>query len=82
MSDYVFALDTVSVRINSIPVPVQIGAAFHKDDPVVLVHPELFSPDPVFIHRTPGYEIPKRLEEPTVEQATAAPGEKRGARRG
>ena len=47
MSDYVFALDTVSVRINSIPVPVQIGAAFHKDDPVVLVHPELFSPDPV-----------------------------------
>lgn len=80
MSDYVFARDTVAVRINSCPVPVTLGAAFHKDDPVVKIHPELFQSDPVIVNRTPGFEIP--VNAPEVEQATAAPGERRTGRRG
>lgn len=78
MFEYVFARETVAVRINSCPVPVVQGAAFHRSDPVVAVHPELFSDTPVIVHRTPGYEFPA----PVVEQATAAPGERRTGRRG
>lgn len=43
------------------------------DDPFVKDHPEYFAPDPVTVTRSPGYQ--------PVEQATAAPGERRSVRR-
>ncbi len=43
------------------------------DDPFVKAHPELFRASPSNPKRT----VPER---PAVEQATAAPGERRGAR--
>lgn len=46
------------------------GDLFALDDPVVKKHRTLFGP--VVVRRSPGYQ-------PPVEQATAAPGEKRGA---
>lgn len=48
---------------------VEEGDAWDADDPIVKAHPELFSDTPVTVHSSFG----KR----TVEQATAAPGEKR-----
>jgi hypothetical protein len=46
------------------------GEAWVADDPFVLAHPNLFRADPA---------NPKRTR-PAVEQATAAPGERRGGR--
>jgi hypothetical protein len=58
---------------------VQMGQHWPADDPVVAAQPDLFSPDPRFGVRysTP----PAELAEPPVEQATAAPGERRNVRR-
>lgn len=49
------------------------GDVWDADDPFVKAHPELFSVEPTKLKRT--------TKDSTVEQATAAPGEKRGARR-
>jgi len=59
---------------------ILIGAGTHwpDDDPVVLEHPDLFSPDAryglVFTVRPADFDTP-------VETASAAPGERRTARR-
>lgn len=45
------------------------GQSFNDDDPIVLSHPDLFTNDA------------RRALPGAVEQATAAPGEKRNARR-
>jgi hypothetical protein len=61
---------------NSLHVP--LGTHWAADDPVVLAHPEMFSEDPrhgVYRH------TPESLVD-DVEQATAAPGERRSVRRG
>lgn len=47
------------------------GQLFRIDDPVVLKYPSAFRPARI--------ESTVRRAEPRVEQATAAPGEKRGA---
>jgi hypothetical protein len=60
---------------------VRGGTHWPVGDPVVKARPELFSDDPRYgvAFSTP----PPELSEPPVEQATAAPGEKRGqVRRG
>jgi hypothetical protein len=73
-----------------VALPSGVTASVHKGqhwpatDPVVLLRPELFTPDPryglVYTEAPPGHD--GALEElPEVEQATAAPGEKRSARR-
>lgn len=50
------------------------GEPWDADDPVVLAHPELFSDSPLRVRTsTRGFV--------DVEQATAAPGEKRTTRR-
>jgi hypothetical protein len=74
--EYVFALDTVSVREpgSKYPTIVQKGTAWHADCPMVTSHPDLFSPDPPEVH--------PRGWSPSVEQATAAPGEVRDTGRG
>jgi hypothetical protein len=68
---YVFAADTVSVREpgSKYPTIVHKGEVWHADCPMVQAHPALFSPDPPEVH--------PRGWSPPVEQATAAPGEKR-----
>jgi hypothetical protein len=73
--DYVFALDTVSVREpgSKYPTTVHKGSVWYGDCPMVLSHPKLFSPDPT--------EVLPRGWEPQVEQATAAPGEHRATGR-
>jgi hypothetical protein len=61
---------------------VRKGTHWPADDPVVTAHPELFSADPryglEFSQEPAGYRenMPGQ-----VEQATAAPGERRQARR-
>jgi len=60
---------------------VRGGSHWHPSDPVVEAAPEgLFSPDPRYGMSS---SVPlAQLEEPSVEQATAGPGERRNTRRG
>ena len=77
MSRFVFALDTTSVRVDGLPITVRRGEARHRTDPVVRAYPAMFADEPVVVALFPGF----RYEDVEVEQATAAPGEKRAARR-
>lgn len=58
---------------------VRKGTHWPADDPIVRDHPECFSPDPRY-----GLQYsaePEGWNEPPVETATAAPGERRQVRR-
>ena len=73
--DLVFATTTMRVELPTGGFGViQKGTHWPADDPIVRAHPGVFSSDPRFglnFSREPaGYDAP-------VEQATAAPGEKR-----
>ena len=59
---------------DGIPVRLIEGEPWDADDPFVRSHPGVFSDTP------PAPRFPRRSQ--AVEQATAAPGERRGARRG
>jgi hypothetical protein len=76
-----FALDTVSVREagSKYPTTVQRGSAWHAEHPVVVSNPGVFGDEPPDV--LPRGWKPERAAEPVIEQATAAPGEKRAARR-
>ncbi len=72
-----FARDTTSLREpgSKYPTSVQKGTAWHADHPLVVANPSLFSDDPPEV-------LPRGWKpDPAVEQATAAPGEKRTTRR-
>lgn len=59
---------------------VHKGSHWPADDPIVTAHPESFSPDPRW-----GLQYsqePRGWDDPPVEQATRAPGERRQVRRG
>jgi hypothetical protein len=76
----VYATTTAPVQLPSgISGVIQKGSHWPADDPVVRAHPEYFSDDARFglnySEEPEGYDAP-------VETATAAPGEKRQARRG
>ncbi len=73
---HVFALDTVSVRERGSKYPTTVvkGSAWYADCPLVEDHPDLFS-------STPPEILPRGWKPAEVEQATAAPGEKRATRR-
>jgi len=59
---------------------VQGGQHWPADDPVVKAAQDVFSPDARY---GVSYSVaPPELADPPVEQATAAPGEKRSTRRG
>jgi len=78
--DVVYATTTAPVELPSgIRGIVQKGTHWPADDPVVKAHPDWFSRDPrfgmVYSVEPTGYDAP-------VEQATAAPGERRNIRRG
>lgn len=74
-----FARATTSLRLpgDKYPTTVREGSAWWADHPAVLANPELFADEPQIV--LPRNWTPK---EAPVEQATAAPGEKRGSRRG
>jgi hypothetical protein len=74
---YVFACDTLSTREPGSKYPTSItkGSAWYADCPMVLSHPDLFSPDPPEVFPR-GWKSPE-----PVEQATAAPGEYRATNR-
>jgi hypothetical protein len=76
-----FACDTVSVREagSKYPTSVQKGSAWHADHPLVVGNPSLFTDDPPEV--LPRGWKPEKVSEPVVEQASAAPGELRTARR-
>lgn len=70
---------TVAPVGAGLPVNVHQGTFWPSDDPIVKAYPSLFDTDLV-----PGlsYTVePRRAAERPVEQATAAPGEKRTTRR-
>lgn len=74
MSDYVFAVRTAGVDLpDGRFVRVQRGEPRYATDPVVVAFPEMFSTVP------PGLRVTQDWS--PVEQATAAPGEKRTVRR-
>ena len=66
----VAAKTSFSGKVNGRDFDVQEGDLFAADDPIVHKWAELFKPARI------------RVSQATVEQATAAPGEKRGYRRG
>jgi hypothetical protein len=73
----VFATATVSVAMAAgYPLLVQKGSHWRGDDPFVLEHPDLFSEDPRY-----GMQYSQPQREERVETMTAAPGERRSARR-
>ena len=57
-------------------VMVQGGSHWPADDPLVAANPVMFTPDPRYGLNWYG-EPPPEMSQPPVEQATAAPGEKR-----
>ena len=65
-----FCTSTTFVSVNGVRVRLVENQAWHADSDVVRQHPALFTDDP------------RVLGIPTVEQATAAPGERRSVRRG
>lgn len=68
---YVFAVSSASVGWNDGLVRLFEGDVWRADDPFVKAHPRFFSSVPVRVHSVAG----------VVEQATAAPGEKRQTKR-
>lgn len=81
MSDIpvVFALDTASVAFGGGQAVVHKGQHWAATDPLVQQYPHLFTTDPRYGMK---YTVePVGFNDAPVEQATAAPGEKRSARR-
>lgn len=70
-----FARYTASLRMpgSKYPTTVHVNEPWWAEHPLVLTHPDAFADQPS--------EILPRGWEPPVEQATAAPGEKRATRR-
>lgn len=66
------AIANAVVSLDGRKIPVQAGTAWSASDPVVKAHPEMFSTDERYLRTS--------VDRP-VEQATAAPGEKRRVRR-
>ncbi|HEY9418388.1 MAG TPA: hypothetical protein VIQ30_26800 [Pseudonocardia sp.] len=76
--DVVYATTTTVVTLGGAQHRVQKGTHWPADDPIVAAQPSIFSTDPryglAFTREPAGYGDP-------VEQATAAPGERRAMRR-
>jgi hypothetical protein len=79
---YVKVDSAVVTLPDGTPWTLMKGQHYPADDPVVRANPGMFSPDPRYGVTWTG-PPPAELAEPPVEQATAGPGERRGAvRRG
>jgi hypothetical protein len=79
--DVVYAVNTAQVSLaGGGTALVCKGEHWPATDEVVKAHPSLFSTDPRYGMR---YSVePSGYNDPPVEQATAAPGERRNTRRG
>lgn len=73
MANIVYPTLTGWVRTGEHPTFLNSAEPWDADDPFVHAHPDLFSADPGF--------APRRSVPAGVEQASAAPGEKRATRR-
>lgn len=73
-----YATTTCVVPFQGLRVTLTAGEAWDAEDPLVRSHPTLFSDQPTAVRGTG----PSGVTERPVEQATAAPGEKRATRRG
>jgi hypothetical protein len=77
----VYAKAPIRVVINGSVMKFPPGSHWPADDPFVVANPDQFSTDPryhmAFTELRPGY----LGDEPPVEQASAAPGERRNTRR-
>lgn len=74
----VYATSTTVVTMpGGWPLGVHLGTHWRADDPLVLDHPDLFSEDPKYGMSYSAPPPPEPAPEPRVEQATAAPGERR-----
>ena len=79
--------DTQAVAPWGVPVFVRLGSHWDADDPIVKAFPSLFTDDPgvgISSSVPPPHVVDRVIigpEAPPVEQATAAPGEKRTTRR-
>jgi hypothetical protein len=79
--EVVFATETASLQMASGgTVLVRKGSHWKADDPLVLEWPGFFAADPRYGLAWSG-NPPPEMSEPPVEQATAAPGERRTVRR-
>jgi hypothetical protein len=74
---YVFSVvrERVIVPVDGQRITIKAGEVRFADDPVVRAFPEFFTDEPQVITRFPGWSPAD------VEQATAAPGERRTSRR-
>ncbi len=72
---YTFAASTCVVEWAPRPVRLKAGEAWDASDPFVKANPQHFTTDPGRLRRTVASSR-------TVEQATAAPGERRTVSRG
>ena len=70
---YAYANCSLVAFHNGARMVLEVDDVWDADDPFVLARPDLFSAAPLRVNRT----VPAR---PQVEQATAAPGERRGGR--
>jgi len=78
VSHIVFAQASLSAGSPVDRVRLKAGEPWWADDPFVLANPDLFGQYPPDLRMVRG----ARGASVTVEQATAAPGERRGVRRG
>lgn len=79
----VFAMGTENVILSTgATVRVQRGSMVPDTDPLVRARPDLFSSDPRYAPNLLATELPEDFTDGApVETATAAPGERRNARR-
>lgn len=74
---YVYAAASCAAStVEGLNLSLTQDEAWDADDPFVKHRPDLFTDEPTYPRRTVA------PVEPTVEQATAAPGERRNVRRG
>jgi hypothetical protein len=82
MIEFVYARATGNAHLpNGQTIRIAAGYMVPANDPVVAANPDLFSPDPRYCSALFGTVLPAELAGPPVETATAAPGERRNARR-
>ncbi len=80
--NFVYARSTGNIQLpNGATVLVSAGSMVPDSDPVVQARPDLFSDDPRYCSALFATVMPAGMDDPPVEAATAAPGERRNTRR-